>query len=364
MTCTLKSIGLTHQNIKEPFVVDYNLSVQQIYTKVAAWSLLSRGLEALCFVGDRTHNQIPDLPSWVPDFTQTLPWSILQWGGSRPTFKAASSLKTYVDLDSAEDGAIVLISSSVDSIVNTCDAYWHGLSGIGQGMSNFIKLLFRPSAPTKVYNEESACMILRLMVADGLKTRTDDPRKNQDLRDLFEQWLFGGFFISYEAHREQADSAILFWKDPESQLPSMAEALEIQHSLLEELLEPIIRGATQCKTIEDIELALLGRLQVDQESARYVPSPKTELATWQAHVGRNRRFFRTMRGYVGIGPRTMELGDQVMLLQGASVPYLFRHRPEGPEDVFELVGEAYLHGFMYGEGLEKEDVVWKQMRVV
>lgn len=207
-------------------------------------------------------------------------------------------------------------------------------------------------------------MILRLMVADGLKTRTDDPRKNQDLRDLFEQWLFGGFFISYEAHREQADSAILFWKDPESQLPSMAEALEIQHSLLEELLEPIIRGATQCKTIEDIELALLGRLQVDQESARYVPSPKTELATWQAHVGRNRRFFRTMRGYVGIGPRTMEPGDQVMLLQGASVPYLFRHRPEGPEDVFELVGEAYLHGFMYGEGLEKEDVVWKQMRVV
>lgn len=77
----------------------------------------------------------------------------------------------------------------------------------------------------------------------------------------------------------------------------------------------------------------------------------------------NRHFFRTSQGYVGVGPRTIEVDNQVMLLYGANVPYVFRHLPKDPETVFGFVGEAYLHGFMYGEGLAKDGLKWGKITV-
>lgn len=61
-----------------------------------------------------------------------------------------------------------------------------------------------------------------------------------------------------------------------------------------------------------------------------------------------RRIFSTEKCHIGLGPRAMEPGDHVCLLEGATVPIILRPSKEG----FKVVGEAYVSGVMQGEAWE------------
>ena len=90
-------------------------------------------------------------------------------------------------------------------------------------------------------------------------------------------------------------------------------------------------------------------------------------ALHQAAIGR--WFFRTHRGYVGIRPRNLSRNDHVVILKGGSLPFVVRQvgvcdleqRP-----VYELLGEAYVHGLSDGEALQdfndaERDSRWKKV---
>ena len=64
----------------------------------------------------------------------------------------------------------------------------------------------------------------------------------------------------------------------------------------------------------------------------------------------HRKFFITKRGFIGIGPPTMEVGDTVAILFGGPTPYVLRPLPALNEYAF--LGECYLHGMMEGEAIE------------
>jgi len=53
----------------------------------------------------------------------------------------------------------------------------------------------------------------------------------------------------------------------------------------------------------------------------------------------NRRFFRTTRGYIGLGPRCMVLGDVVAVVYGGRVPLILRQIL----DFYSLIGERCVH---------------------
>jgi hypothetical protein len=67
-------------------------------------------------------------------------------------------------------------------------------------------------------------------------------------------------------------------------------------------------------------------------------------------LGRN--IFITKSGYLGLGPQHVEVGDHVVILHDAKVPFVFRPCNNSQ---FELVGESYIHGIMDGEFI-KEDM--------
>jgi hypothetical protein len=69
------------------------------------------------------------------------------------------------------------------------------------------------------------------------------------------------------------------------------------------------------------------------------------------YVALGRRLFKTEQGYLGLGPKDTQEGDQVWLICDARV--LFVLRPASAPNTFTLVGEAYIHDFMDGELLEK-----------
>lgn len=66
-----------------------------------------------------------------------------------------------------------------------------------------------------------------------------------------------------------------------------------------------------------------------------------------------RTFFTAEEKYVGIGPQGLQNDDEVWVVRGAHVPYVFRRMASGK---YRLLGESYVHGIMDGEILEREGV--------
>ena len=76
-----------------------------------------------------------------------------------------------------------------------------------------------------------------------------------------------------------------------------------------------------------------------------------------------RRLYITSKGYIGLGPMSTQVGDEVWIICDGKTPFILHPQPENSnasnnsnetEEVkqFQLVGETYLHGFMQGEALE------------
>jgi hypothetical protein len=71
-------------------------------------------------------------------------------------------------------------------------------------------------------------------------------------------------------------------------------------------------------------------------------------------VSTERCLFVTQKGYIGLGPESVNPAtDELWLLMGAKVPFVLRREAEGGSR-YRLIGEVYLHGFMHGEVLDTE----------
>ncbi|KAM3438806.1 hypothetical protein MY4824_003108 [Beauveria thailandica] len=84
-------------------------------------------------------------------------------------------------------------------------------------------------------------------------------------------------------------------------------------------------------------------------------SAKAEYALTFSHAMFSRPFL-TAKGYLGLGSQSMQQGDTVWVVPRSRVPLIFRraHEATGPTSGdyhCQLVGSAYLHGFMDGRAL-------------
>ena len=99
-------------------------------------------------------------------------------------------------------------------------------------------------------------------------------------------------------------------------------------------------------------------------AASSTPDPGTLLSgnSWRrfmvdaAQACHGRRFFPTKSGYFGLGPAAIggwQNGEMLCCVCfGASVPFILQKH----ENIYRLVGEAYVHGLMDGEAIE----MWKR----
>ena len=53
----------------------------------------------------------------------------------------------------------------------------------------------------------------------------------------------------------------------------------------------------------------------------------------------------TPRGYIGVGPPTVQKGDKICALLGCDIPLIIR--PDG--DLYNVVGDCFVYGIMKGE---------------
>lgn len=101
---------------------------------------------------------------------------------------------------------------------------------------------------------------------------------------------------------------------------------------------------------------------------------KLEALTYVSNQRRalhNRRIFRTMKGYFGIGHSSIEIGDVCCVFKGANVPLIVR-KVEGrhvqettrASNEYNLVGEAYIQGVMKGEVFDMMEMAKKDCEFV
>ncbi|KAF2848775.1 HET-domain-containing protein [Plenodomus tracheiphilus IPT5] len=83
-------------------------------------------------------------------------------------------------------------------------------------------------------------------------------------------------------------------------------------------------------------------------------------------VRNERRFVVTEKGRLGFVPLAAGLGDVVAVLAGAHVPYVLRSEGEGGGDgsCYSVVGDAYVHGIMDGEGFVGDGMDIGRLRLV
>jgi hypothetical protein len=78
-------------------------------------------------------------------------------------------------------------------------------------------------------------------------------------------------------------------------------------------------------------------------------SERTELNNAEKYI-RGRSFYQTDNGRMGLAPLTAQAGDQVVILLGGRSAFVLRPA-SGTSTRYQMVGEAYVHGLMYGEAL-------------
>jgi len=90
-----------------------------------------------------------------------------------------------------------------------------------------------------------------------------------------------------------------------------------------------------------------------QEGMRRDKMDAVQTFQMQAVTGCPGRGFATTRGgYIGLVPPCAQIGDLVVVPFGATVPYVIRRVQNG----HLLVGDAFVHGVMYGEALGRRDL--------
>lgn len=84
----------------------------------------------------------------------------------------------------------------------------------------------------------------------------------------------------------------------------------------------------------------------------------TDLAKFMSpsYEAQNRRLAKTEKGHLALVPPSTRTGDRILVLAGGKTPYVARQKSDLPQQ-WELVGDCYVHGIMFGEAWKEDSCV-------
>jgi hypothetical protein len=287
---------------------NYTIPTSQVYTEVAL-NVIERtnSLQILAFVDHHEEPSSLSLPTWVPD------WHALNLVAPlRCPVQAATETDTSITVTETAKGIILKCRGVlIDSL---------------RAMSDIIE----PSELTITTLEKEMQKKLPFLI-DHIWTKTivepDIPHASLDyLLASLSLVLTGGFL-------DVANSTS--GKEQEQQMSDLA-ALVLEYDRIRE------DGHTDgiYVNLPPIEKQTLESMAAKGSAHQFVQD-----MTWTSMC---RRVFRTAKGHIGLGPRTMKEGDICIVAWGAVYPMILRQR----DDYFELIGPALLYSFMNGEAAQ------------
>ncbi|CAA9967087.1 HET domain containing protein [Pyrenophora teres f. maculata] len=333
--------------LPKALVPNYNLSVQEVFTEAATVLMFSyKNLSWLSHVEDSSQRKIRGLPSWVPDLSVPLhPYSLSYRGPGR--WRAASHCAWRPDLASMERGLLQVVGYHLDCIDQT-------------------SILLNESADT------SATWASIVKLALALDLPYPDPgrsgKKPSRVEVLWRTLTTDIYNHTYPAPPETGSlflEYILNLQIRHRLTPwSSADEFQPHHSPLSDLVYPEWRKLLELEP-PDSSYCLdryIKRLAIVVESmfnGTYSPIGLAQLQhELDQSTGKQRRIFKTSRGFMGTGARSLRAGDEVWVLHRGSLPFVLRPLPNGR---YRLIGESFVYGVMHGEvlqmGLQREHLI-------
>jgi hypothetical protein len=316
-------------------LIDYDKSFTTAFEDMTLQMILSRGhLNILSQIfGKDNHvvshpNYVPDnsykLPSWVPDWKQSLKfWTLRDLNIRLETldiFNACSSRTVdgySPNARTSDNGAfpsrlVAFRGFPVDRIKRVGDIKWSS-----RNRQEWIYRQWRQMLESEDWSDDKYFGTREKYIT------------GQDLFDAFWHTLCGGVAGIYMGQTPQ-DHVIV-------------PAYEYERSLFDTWWRDKI---------------------LNEEDKAAVPEPDKKYSTchilgFETQVGAaamNRRFFISEHGFIGLAPADAKEGDMVCILLGGKVPYVLRQDPKvwfqdagGQNPCFNFVGDSYVQGIMNGE---------------
>jgi hypothetical protein len=313
-------LSLIHKDERDLVVVDYNISARALYISFARRCIEATG--DLQIVTLAQENDPADFPSWVPDWTRTqieLPLSLV--------------LKTglYFDVECcAHKGkrSRCHFSDDLESLI--CQGVcFDNVDGLGSYNYTGVDLEDRKAVQSSFV--ESAYGSVEATFEANWRSVCGNVERLKGRWELLGDFgaHFAKLWLDINAGKAHAFNSII----------NMRVA-----SILSEAGVLRLGGWT----IHDLVLER-------SESLEVIEAPHDMQQRWfDVLAGTNRimggrRFLTTQQGYVGWAPRFTRKGDKIFVLLGCRTPVILR--PQG--DTFQLIGECYIHGIMYGEVIDE-----------
>ncbi|KAF2099870.1 hypothetical protein NA57DRAFT_75375 [Rhizodiscina lignyota] len=308
-------LGLCTDEDASTIIPDYAMSAAEVYTNFAR-RLLNRGtLDVLTAVGDFRRRCIPDLPSWVPDWSISSRTQEFLLPGKE--ISAAASKDSEAKLNFS--GNLILHAAGLvfDTVVDT------GLPFVFPYIDMQVAYIFSP-----------------------METMNRAPFQHAILN----------WFVSYWTAIRLDE-----WKGFLSRLktfgyPTGEEASHIY-------LRTITADSYPVADLESAYSAYCKTNMLSKPDREVKVEEIQESATFRTHLDRachGRRMFLTSRGYLGLGPLMTERGAKVVLLTGGKTPYILRKEKSGE---YTSRGECYVHGIMRGEAWD-ESIANEEFRII
>ncbi|KAK3984277.1 HET-domain-containing protein [Cladorrhinum sp. PSN332] len=321
---------------------DYSLSVRNVYLKVSRGLMLSSGgLGLLSHVNHGDESQLKfeggeghNLPSWVPDYSVNsgrlplavcgdVPWDV--GGGKLPRWK--------LDPEKMRAGVLAvqgLRLDSVDAVASTRREATAGKRGFWQ--DGVVKLAAGLNGeyplPDQTGRRQTPFEVSwRTLVADTFDRKHPAPEWCGDvvLKHLLVR-QGSGYQLGLGDDARLDEGRVKAWAD--------------RHS---DLVRIVCPGPN---TLENLKQVLERCLRRPPEAEEYAQLwHETRVAS-----GTGRRMFRTLGGLLGLGPETVKRGDEVWILCDGQVPFVLRKIGKAS---YRFVGEAYVHGIMFGSGVAR-----------
>ena len=323
---------------------DYSKSTSEVYTDFAKAYLVRKNIRILNRAGLQRKTQkstsssplqahmsaIPlrdTIPSWAPDWRE--PRAYMALGGfNRPGFTAGFSLSIHTETIPSNATKVLISGFQIDTVTHisrpvNLNAAHTGLpprfktheptrASIA-ALQAFCESYYHDAGTTKyATGEDILTAFVRTVLADGVYS------------------VFGDLFPVIKASPERM---VILWRIFASLKIKPDDAIDLAPNINLPNMQTGDPGQSRAQSVRTAWLILSFML--------------TALS--------NHAVFITSQGYLGLGPALTEVGDTVVILGGSQTPFVMRKIGlAGVAKEFCILGDCYLHGFMYGELLTEE----------
>ncbi|KAK1671840.1 heterokaryon incompatibility protein [Colletotrichum godetiae] len=314
------------RNYEVGVVPNYGVSVESVYTQVTDWLIQHLSNLDILGLAGITEGRLPNLPSWVPDFSSHGPEHFTSLQRLRQLARDCLFPRTF-DATSTADGSgrhearsqghdhLLLEGVFIDTVSKSEISSFDR-----QNIFSNVKWLRDMRRRQGIY-ELTGESLMDVAVA----TLIADVKLLQDSQESRREWVQR--CIAYDENRNMGEG--------EDQSTAGLATTSIQHS----------------------DAAILA----DSLSGSLGKDPISKMAHFMAS---GRQLLETDKGYLGLGSAAFKAGDEVWLIRGSRMPLLLRNtsiNASYDDNVasrnggkYVLIGEAYIHGIMYGELMTDE----------